>query len=385
MPAHAHLGWVNPVIAHDFPDPGVRFDPRNGKNVQCSYSYDFCTWHHHEQDVLPGPLPPWLDQPGFIWAPEIIQAPQNRGGWLMYVTVPNRAVDKQCIAVAYTSSGPLGPYHFITAGPLVDHPETGGCLDPQPFEDPISGKRFLVYKADEDHMHTRKNQVWIWELGEDGISLVGNRRPLLRPTQPWQGNLIEAPYLTYHQASNSYCLFYSSGTFTTEGYAPSFAISRNGIFGPYEPATSPLLFTDNVRVVQGVEGHFFFIFHALAHEGGPRPTCVQRLEFNDHRIPSLAGRPNVGKRLRLLAEAEDDQAHGFGPPPVHNQPAPAGQPSNLPLQPQLNANGSGIGRPATNFPGPLRPGGNIYAQGGGAPSKIAGALSNFKEGMFDKK
>ncbi|KAK0522915.1 hypothetical protein OC834_005487 [Tilletia horrida] len=420
MPAHAHLGWVNPVVGHDFPDPGVRYDPvskawyafatnGNGKNVQCSYTYDFCTWHHHDQDVLPGPLPPWTSgRPGFIWAPEIIQAPQNRGGWLMYVTVQDGKTDKQAIGVAYTSAGPLGPYHFVSNGPIVSRGETGGSLDPQPFEDPVSGKRYLVYKNDEDKMYTSKKQIWIHELSADGLTLVGERVGLLGPTQPWQGQLLEAPYLTFHRPSNSYCLFYSSGTFTTEGYATSYAISRNGLFGPYEPSTHPLLFTDHVRgikgpggacVLEGVEGHHFIVFHSLSHEHGPRPTCIHRIEFAQDGTPSLPGRPNTGRRIRLLAEAEDDQAHGYGPPPTHIQPAAApGAASNA------SANGHG---PSSQFPGPLRPGGNIYAQGGGPPfrvphaaseaakreadggeekgfgAKISGAL--FKRGMFDKK
>ncbi|KAE8209984.1 hypothetical protein CF327_g6088 [Tilletia walkeri] len=425
MPAHAHLGWVNPVIGHDFPDPGVRYDPvskawyafstnGNGKNVQCSYTYDFCSWHHHDQDVLPGPLPPWTSgRPGFIWAPEVIQAPQNRGGWLMYVTVQDRKTDKQAVAVAYASGGPLGPYHFVSNGPIVSRGETGGCIDPQPFEDPNSNKRYLVYKNDQDHMYTEKCQVWVQELSEDGLSLVGERVGLMGPTQPWQGKLIQAPYLTYHRGSNSYCLFYSSGTFTTEGYATSYAISRNGLFGPYIPSQHPLLFTDRARgitgpggasIVEGVEGHHFIIFHSLAHEHGPRPTCIHRLEWGHDGVPSLPGRPNVGKRLRLLAEREDDQAHGFGPAPEHFQggaPHGGGYPAPSPHAGQQNHSGGGGG-----FPGPMRPGGNIYAQGGGPPfrlpgspthgenggngeeeksigSKITGAL--FKRGMFDKK
>lgn len=93
MPAHEHLGWVNPVIPHDFPDPGVYFDPESrrwyafstnsgGKTIQCSYTYDFCQWIHHDQDVLPPPFPPWTGQP-VSWhaAREGARAEEKQGRW----------------------------------------------------------------------------------------------------------------------------------------------------------------------------------------------------------------------------------------------------------------------------------------------------------------
>lgn len=139
MAPHPHLGWINPVINHDFADPGVFYDPvsnkwyaygtnSNGKNIQCSYTTDFCSWTHHDQDVLPGPFPPWTGQPGFFWAPEVIPAPQGRPGYLMYTSCQDKSTGKQCIGVAYTQGGPLGPFSFISYGPIVSRGETGGTL-----------------------------------------------------------------------------------------------------------------------------------------------------------------------------------------------------------------------------------------------------------------
>lgn len=135
----------------------------------------------------------------------------------MYVSCKDRATDKQAIGVAYTEGGPLGPYRFISNGPIVSRGETGGCIDPQPFVDPPTGKRWLVYKNDLDRMYTRGCQIWIHQLSEDGLTLVGERVGLQAPSAKYQNNLLEAPYLTYHEPSRTYCLFYSSGTFTTFG------------------------------------------------------------------------------------------------------------------------------------------------------------------------
>lgn len=247
----------------------------------------------------------------------------------MYVSTQDLGSGKQCIGVAYTQGGPLGPYKFISHGPLVSRGETGGCIDPQPFVD-ADGQRWLVYKNDYDRMYTKGPQIWLQKLSSDGLGFSGDRVPLQAPHAGYQGDLFEAPYLTHHPPSGTYCLFFSSGTFTTDGYATSYSISRNGIQGPYEPSGKPLLYTDHHRgirgpggasVVQGVEGHWFIVFHSLEREDGPRATCVQRLTWAADGTPVLSGRPNEGHRVRLGAEDEDDEACGLkakaGPEPSY--------------------------------------------------------------------
>ncbi|EST09272.1 Glycoside hydrolase, family 43 [Kalmanozyma brasiliensis GHG001] len=337
MPAHPHLGYVNPVTGHDFADPGVFYDHPsqtwyaygtngNGKNIQCSYTKDFCSWSHHDQDVLPGPLPAYQSgAESFLWAPEVIEAPQGRGGYLLYVSCQDAHYKKQCIGVAYSDRSPLGPFRWITDRPLISRGEHGGTLDPQPFEDPNSGKRYLVYKTDWDKMYTQHPQLWLSELAPDGLSLVGDMQPLQAPKHHYQHGLLEAPYLFYHQPSNSYVLFFSSGTFSKDTYATSYAISHSGIFGPYECPSHPFLETDKARqimgpggacVVRGVENEHFIVFHALEREEGDRKMCVQRIEFAQDGTPHLSARPNCGKRLRLGAEQEDDHHHFGNQPPV---------------------------------------------------------------------
>lgn len=80
------------------------------------------------------------------------------------------------------------------------------------------------------------------------------------------------------------------------GYATSYSISRSGLHGPYVPSGRPLLYTDVPRgirgpggacVIQGVEGHWFILFHSLEREGGARRTCIHRLEWEEGGTPRL--------------------------------------------------------------------------------------------------
>lgn len=182
-------------------------------------------------------------------------------------------------------------------------------------------------------MYTQHPQLWLSEMAPDGLSLVGDMKPLQAPTHGYQRGLLEAPYLVFHPPSKAYVLFFSSGTFSKDTYATSYAISRSGLFGPYHCPPHPFLETDRSRhimgpggacVVQGVDDEYFIIFHALEREEGNRRTCLQRISFGPDGTPSLSSRPNCGKRLRLGAEHEDD-LHHFGNAPVVNYAAQEGQ------------------------------------------------------------
>ncbi len=122
--------YANPVVDTDFPDPGVFYDAPsstwyaygtngNGKNIQVATSKDFCSWQLHDHDALPPPYPQWTGKPGFFWAPEVVTAPGNRGGYLMYVSCADSKTDKQAIGVAYSEKSPMGPFHFVSNGPIV--------------------------------------------------------------------------------------------------------------------------------------------------------------------------------------------------------------------------------------------------------------------------
>ncbi len=324
------------VTGHDFADPGVFYDRAsqtwyayatngNGKNIQCSYTKDFCSWSHHDQDVLPGPLPPYQSgAPGFLWAPEVIEAPQGRGGYLMYVSCQDAHFKKQCIGVAYSESGPMGPFRWITDRPLVSRGEKGGTLDPQPSKIPTAASATLstrqIGTACTRVTHSCGSPNSPPMVSHSSATCTRCKRPSITTSMACsKRRTCSTTDLATRTSSSSPRA--PSPTAPTPPRMPSHiqaslvhtsapeAIPRDGqvekIMGP-----------GGACVVLGVENEHFIVFHALEREEGDRKMCVQRIEFAQDGTPRLSARPNCGKRLRLGAEQEDDLHHFGNQPPT---------------------------------------------------------------------
>lgn len=160
-------------------------------------------------------------------------------------------------------------------------------------------------------------RIWIQELSLDGLSLVDRPRVLLEPSRSWHKDLIEAPYLVYHSASQTYVLFFSTGFFGNEDYATGYARSKS-LFGPYKAEKKPFLATDEKRrirgpggiavVENGPEGNWMVAFHAHDKQGGgARQLCVHRVDWTAEGKPLLAGKAaHYGVRLTM---GQEDQAY----------------------------------------------------------------------------
>lgn len=135
------LTYENPVIDIDWPDPGVFYDRRTnkyysyatngaGKNLQVSESPDMMSWHVQPDDALPGPpWPYWTGKPGFFWAPDVVEAPGGRPGYLMYLACHDNSTDKMAIGVAYSKESPLGPFYFVSNGPICSYVRDSSIQD----------------------------------------------------------------------------------------------------------------------------------------------------------------------------------------------------------------------------------------------------------------
>jgi beta-xylosidase len=248
--------FVNPVIAVNFPDPGflaadgtfhLYGTEGEGLNVQTMTSTDLITWTPGP-DALPQ-LGAWA-LPGKTWAPEIISVD---GGYVMFYTAADQASGRQCIGRA-TASAPTGPFVDEDPAPFVCQPELGGSIDPNPVRTP-DGSMYLYWKND-GNCCGQPVHIWGQQLDPGAGALIGDPAPLLSNTQPWEGDLVEAPQMVVHDGK--FVLFYAANTYNTDRYAQGYA-DCTGPLGPCTAAAEPLLVTNTAAAGPG---HGYIFDHA---------------------------------------------------------------------------------------------------------------------------
>jgi hypothetical protein len=221
-PAGAALS-SSPAYPGDFPDPFVLLvggtywayaTGSGGRNLQVMSSTDLRTWTA-PTDPLPV-LPTWATG-GSTWAPGVMQ---HGATFLMYYTVRDAALGRQCIGVA-TSSSPGGRFVDASTMPLVC--QTNGSIDPNPFTDPHSGRTYLLWKTDDNSVG-QITHLWASRLTADGLSLTGGTALLLTENaSSWQAPAIEGPTVMLASGTSSYYLFYGAGAWNTPGAGIGYA------------------------------------------------------------------------------------------------------------------------------------------------------------------
>lgn len=210
-----------------------------------------------------------------------------------------------CVSAA-TSDHPEGPYIPLQQ-PLTCDIKAGGSIDPQGFEDPKTGRRYVVYKVDGNslgHGGSCMNTVapivptplMLQEVdAEDGITNIGEPVELLDRDQG-DGPLVEAPALHYEHELDLYYLFFSSGCFTGDTYDVKYATSKGSILGPYQRAQKPLVNSHAITHLIGPGGLDLLansnkvVFHAIMTEDRPkfvRGMWVGDLTFDEEGVASL--------------------------------------------------------------------------------------------------
>lgn len=231
------------VIGADFPDPGVlrvgadyyAYATNNATvNVQIAKSKDLQHWGVVSADALPQ-LPSWA-LPGKTWAPDVSES--SDGHFMMYFVAASADAGLQCIGAA-SSATAGGPFVPVSAEPLLCPHDEGGAIDPSTFVD-AGGAKYLVWKNDGNCCGL---DTWLQlaRLSADGHALVGPPTRLIKQTEEWEGNLIEAPTLVKH--GNQYVLFYSANDYSGEKYAIGYA-KASTLIGPYRKHDGPLLSTE---------------------------------------------------------------------------------------------------------------------------------------------
>jgi beta-xylosidase len=287
----------HPAFSADFPDPFVMrvgsqyyaYATNAGAcNVQVLRANSTPNSWEWVGEGLPE-LPAWAtSHDELTWAPAVLE---RNGRYVMYYTARATDMHVQSISVAVADS-PVGPFLDNSTRPLICPTALGGAIDPSPFID-VDGKAYLLWKNDGNSRKLRTS-LWIQELSDDGMSLVGEPVELIHEDQAWEYPLIEGPSMVHHDGQ--YYLFYSANDYQGEHYAIGYAVGSS-VMGPFtKPLDKPWL--SSFGAVRGPGGQEFFTdeagglwmaYHAwtLPHVGYPRG---KRSLFID-RIVFQAGNP----------------------------------------------------------------------------------------------
>jgi len=259
-------GFTNPVYASNFPDPMVVADPDggfwavatngNGSNVQTLHSTDLTSWEPGP-DALPA-LPEWTNA-GKVWAPEVA----NRGsGFALYYTTRGLDPSVQCVAVALGTE-PEGPYTDDSDRPLVCQQKQGGSIDAHPFVD-ADGKQYLYWKNDGNAVGV-DTYISVARLDDSGTRLVGKPKRLFKQDLPWEGNLVEGPFVW--EVGGRFHLFYSANDYGSDNYAVGHAVADSPL-GPFTKDAEPVLASNEVAAGPGHcslfehDGRVWMVYHA---------------------------------------------------------------------------------------------------------------------------
>ncbi|NDL58734.1 family 43 glycosylhydrolase [Phytoactinopolyspora sp. XMNu-373] len=299
------MGFTNPVYDRDFPDPAVI----RAEDAWFAYatnsslghlpvlrSDDLVDWVA-AGDAMPE-LAPWVTA-GRTWAPEVaVHAPDR---FVVYYTALDTKTQRQCVGRAVASS-PEGPFVDESDRPMICQDDLGGSIDASPFTD-ADGRRYLLWKNDGNAVGV---DTWIYAqpLADDGLELTGDPVRLIKQDQPWEGHLVEAPFMWLREGR--YYLFYSANDYGSSSYAVGYAVC-DGPLGPCtKPGSEPILATTDDAAGPG---HCMLIEHDgrtwMVHHAWPpdsvgsavpgRTMWLTELTWDDDR-PVLDG-PHADVRI----------------------------------------------------------------------------------------
>lgn len=287
--------FQNPVIQENFADPFIlKVDSTyfvyatnsSGKNISLAKSKDLIEWQILG-DAMPA-LPKWAKLTGgFVWAPEVIQINDY---YVMYYTARDKESNKQCVGVA-VSENPEGKFKDSNSAPLVCQAEFGGTIDASPFRDE-DGKLYLYFKNDGNCCNL-VTYIYVQELAQDGLSLIGEPVSLIRNDKVWEGHVIEAPTMFKHD--DVYYLFFSANNYAGHEYAVGYAICESPT-GPCSDAEeNPILASDlenkdgmvigpGHQTLLEVNGQTWIIYHAwevvsFSRRGDRRFMWMDRIDW----------------------------------------------------------------------------------------------------------
>ena len=257
------------------------------------------------------------------WAPSVLRRDGPCPGtaspqcFVMYYTGLNTTLepDVNCLGVAVSTSpaGPFGDTGILdTDPPSVDSEDRPiGCgddaghsnVDAAPFVDPATGRIYLYLSTGHDPSRAWRRAISVIPLTADGLRAAGPRVALFSFTEPWEGEVVEGPWVI--RRGERYFLFYSGGTFTdaTYGLGYAYASSPTGPFIKYARllGTVPLVVgPGGASILTTPDRRDWAAYHGRAVPGAARTMRLDPLIWDNDTTPSrvTVSGPSTGPQPR---------------------------------------------------------------------------------------
>jgi xylan 1,4-beta-xylosidase len=284
--------YKNPVIPGDYPDPslirvGNEFwatatSSEWGPQFPLLHSTNLLDWE------LVGSVfehrPDWAV--ANFWAPEISE---YHGKYYVYY-VGRKKDGPLAVAVAMAEK-PSGPYKDY--GPLVAQPD--GSIDPVPVTNE-NDERYLVWKED-GNSRRQPTVIWAQQLTPDGLKLVGEPKEILRNDAPWEGAVVEGPFIVHR--GEWFYLFYSGNGCCGQGCDYALGVARSQrLLGPWEKCPANPILAGNATwkcpghgsIVQDANERFWLLYHAYSARSFTytgREALLDEVKFGTNGWPTI--------------------------------------------------------------------------------------------------
>lgn len=324
------LQIVNPVMPGDFPDPSVI---RVGEDYwAAATSSEWAPQYPllHSKDLVHWEVvgsifttpPSWTT--ANYWGPEIAT---DNGHFFVYYTA-HKKDGPLCVGVA-TADQPQGPY--TDHGPLVC--QSDGSIDGSIVRDE-NNKLYLVWKQD-GNSHDFPTPIWAQQLSEDGTLLVGEKQQLIVNDTPWEGQVVEAPYITKHDGY--FYLFYAGGFCCGSGcnYGTGVARSRKLLSGWEKNPLNPIVHANtdwkcpgHGTVVNDPYGRSYFLYHAMSTKDSiyvGRQGVLSEIQWGADGWPVINDRKGISGTATTSPPAFTDDFNGSALAPGWQWPVGAEQ------------------------------------------------------------
>jgi arabinan endo-1,5-alpha-L-arabinosidase len=296
--------YRNPVFDHDAPDPSVtraadgRFyayttqSSYGGRlNVPVLRSADLIHWEL-AGDALPV-LPAWATRS--VWAPHIDRV---HGAYHLYFAARWNVAGDFAIGLA-TASGPLGP--FVDSGRPLLRGSGLNAIDPFVLTTP-DGRRFLYWGSAGQPLRVQ-------QMTADGLSLVGEQRPVLFPNRQARGGyerLVEGAWVMAR--GDVYYLFYSGDACCNRQAHYAVMVARSSSpFGPFtrDPrnpilqGNAAFLAPGHNATIEDSAGQDWIVYHAMRpNDTSDRFLMLDRLDWGRDGWPAVDGGQGPSSGLR---------------------------------------------------------------------------------------